>query len=152
MAAQQVDLLGSGVDGKSEGPGRRASRRRRRALENGRGHKVSIAPWCDIYRTPLCPEFAEAVAEIPNQALDENDDPCPDLPGVPMTEAHAFLYDPLAPPVFFGHYWRSGPPELAESNTVCVDFSAARENESLVAYRHDEGAALDVERFARYPA
>ncbi len=91
------------------------------------------------------------LAEIPNLALDENDEPYPDLPGVPMTEAHAFLYDPLAPPVFFGHYWRTGPPKLAGSNTVCVDFSAAHENESLVAYRHDEGAALDVKRFTRYP-
>jgi hypothetical protein len=92
------------------------------------------------------------LAEIPGDALDENDDPYPGLPNVPVTDAHDFLYDPLAPPIFFGHYWRLGPPELAGTNTVCVDYSAAHPHESLVAYRHDEGAALDVGRFARYPA
>jgi hypothetical protein len=92
------------------------------------------------------------LAEIPGDALDENNEPYPGLPDVPMTEARNFLYDPLALPVFFGHYWRSGTPELAGSNTVCVDFSAAHPHESLVAYRHSEGAALDVERFARFPA
>lgn len=92
------------------------------------------------------------LAEIPGDAFDENDHPYPGLPDVPMTEAHNFLYDPLAPPVFFGHYSRSGTPDLASSNTVCVDFSAADPRGSLVAYRHNESAALGVERFARYPA
>jgi hypothetical protein len=92
------------------------------------------------------------LAEIPGDAFDENDDTYPGLPDVPMTEAHNFLYDPLAPPVFFGHYWRSGTPELAGSNTVCVDFSAVQPRGSLVAYRHNDDGVLDVARFARYPA
>lgn len=42
-----------------------------------------------------------------------------------------------AKPVFFGHYWRTGTPRILAPNACCVDFSAARASEPLVAYRHE---------------
>ena len=103
--------------------------------------------WWDHDATTL-----DALAEIPPDALGEDDAPYPGLPDVEVTTGGEFLYDPHAVPVFFGHYWRIGSPHLAGTNTVCVDFSAARDDESLVGYRHDDGAPLDVERFVRFPA
>lgn len=38
------------------------------------------------------------------------------------------------PPVFFGHYWFSGVPDVLAPNVACVDYSAAADG-PLVAYR-----------------
>jgi hypothetical protein len=40
-----------------------------------------------------------------------------------------------APPVFVGHYWRTGAPELFAPNIACVDYSAPEQDGKLVAYR-----------------
>jgi hypothetical protein len=32
-----------------------------------------------------------------------------------------------AKPVFFGHYWLPGPPELELPNALCLDFSAGKD-------------------------
>ena len=109
-------------------------------------HKARLRWWANDAST-----LAD-LAEIPLDAVDEHGDPYPGLPRVPTTEDRGYLYDPSAVPVFFGHYWRIGTPDLAGSNTVCVDFSALHRDESLVAYRHDEGAELVNERFIRFPA
>jgi len=37
-------------------------------------------------------------------------------------------------PVFFGHYWLKGEPEIVAPNAVCLDYSVAQ-NGKLVAYR-----------------
>jgi hypothetical protein len=37
-------------------------------------------------------------------------------------------------PVFFGHYWLNGSPELTAPNAACLDFSVARGG-FLTAYR-----------------
>ncbi|NGP77989.1 phosphoesterase [Balneolaceae bacterium YR4-1] len=39
-------------------------------------------------------------------------------------------------PVFFGHYWLSGKPELERSNVCCLDYSIGK-GEKLAAYRHE---------------
>jgi len=41
-------------------------------------------------------------------------------------------YEPK--PVFFGHYWLKGRPEITASNAACLDFSVAKEG-YLTAYR-----------------
>ncbi|MDX1586499.1 MAG: metallophosphoesterase, partial [Balneolaceae bacterium] len=38
-------------------------------------------------------------------------------------------------PVFFGHYWLTGEPELERSNICCLDYSVG-EKDKLAAYRH----------------
>lgn len=39
-------------------------------------------------------------------------------------------------PVFFGHYWFTGNPEIQQENTCCLDYSVAKAGQ-LVAYRHN---------------
>jgi len=50
------------------------------------------------------------------------------------------------PPVFIGHYWMSGRPELQSPKVACVDYSAAKDG-PLVAYRWDGEVALDAANF-----
>ena len=47
-----------------------------------------------------------------------------------------------AVPVFFGHYWLKGEPEIVAPNAVCLDYSVAQ-NGTLVAYRMT-GDVLDM--------
>jgi len=49
-------------------------------------------------------------------------------------------------PVFIGHYWMSGRPELQSPKVACVDYSAAKDG-PLVAYRWDGEQFLDSRRF-----
>ena len=41
-------------------------------------------------------------------------------------------------PVFFGHYWFTGNPEILKTNVACLDYSVANK-EKLVCYRWNEG-------------
>jgi hypothetical protein len=50
-------------------------------------------------------------------------------------------YPDSAPPVFFGHYWFTGQPQIISANSVCLDYSAARAGQ-LVAYRFEVGQPL----------
>ena len=49
-------------------------------------------------------------------------------------------------PVFFGHYWLTGEPELERGNVCCLDYSIGNE-EKLVAYRHEGEATLREDKF-----
>ena len=42
-------------------------------------------------------------------------------------------------PVFFGHYWMSGAPELQSANALCLDYSAGTDG-PLVTYSHFSGS------------
>ncbi|TDE33786.1 hypothetical protein [Antarcticimicrobium sediminis] len=42
-------------------------------------------------------------------------------------------------PVFFGHYWMSGEPELQSGNALCLDYSAGTDG-PLVTYALDAGS------------
>ena len=54
---------------------------------------------------------------------------------------------PTDKPVFFGHYWMNGGPRLMSPSACCVDWSAARKGEPLVAYRFDGEPALSESKF-----
>jgi len=45
-------------------------------------------------------------------------------------------------PVFVGHYWLTGTPELLSNKVACVDYSVAKGGK-LVAYRWDGEPTLD---------
>lgn len=64
VAAQQVGLLGRRVERVGVSLGDSARRRIGRAHFDCRGHQISIGSWCDIYRAPSCPKFAEATTPI----------------------------------------------------------------------------------------
>ena len=55
------------------------------------------------------------------------------LPDIPLP-AHARLATESGKPVFFGHYWLTGTPQLQSPSAACVDFSAGKGG-PLVAYR-----------------
>ncbi|MBN2755882.1 MAG: metallophosphoesterase, partial [Bacteroidales bacterium] len=49
-------------------------------------------------------------------------------------------------PVFFGHYWMTGNPEIIQDNICCVDYSVAKHGK-LVAYRYNNEEFLKNENF-----
>jgi hypothetical protein len=55
-------------------------------------------------------------------------------------------YTPDRKPVFIGHYWNFGVPELLRSNVCCVDYSIAK-REKLTAYRWNGEKVLSNENF-----
>lgn len=69
-----------------------------------------------------------------------------DAPVDPTLFGDGTYYTEGERPVFFGHYWLRGTPELYRGNVCCLDHSVARGGE-LVAYRFDGEAVLENERF-----
>ncbi|MDY6828897.1 MAG: metallophosphoesterase [Pseudomonadota bacterium] len=49
-------------------------------------------------------------------------------------------------PLFFGHYWRFGDPELVRPNMACLDYSAVKSGK-LVCYRMDGEQTLNSSKF-----
>lgn len=49
-------------------------------------------------------------------------------------------------PVFFGHYWYTGYPQILRNNVCCLDYSVAKKGK-LVAYRFGGEKALDNGNF-----
>ena len=69
------------------------------------------------------------------------------IPDVPMPEGWTMpRYH--GPPVLFGHYWFTGRPEVISTQFACLDYSAARDECPLVAYRWDGEAELDSGKLA----
>lgn len=58
------------------------------------------------------------------------------LPDTALPPSARVAYDQTKP-VFFGHYWFTGRPQVLSTKTCCVDYSAAKDEEPLVAYRFD---------------
>lgn len=58
------------------------------------------------------------------------------LPDTPVSDEALVGYPADAPPVFVGHYWQTGTPQIMARNVACVDYSMGR-GEKLVAYRWD---------------
>jgi len=49
-------------------------------------------------------------------------------------------------PVFVGHYWLKGDPDILSERVACVDYSVAKGGK-LVAYRWDGETALSKDKF-----
>lgn len=74
------------------------------------------------------------------------------VPRFPVTETEATAglgYPEDGPPVFFGHYWfpYDGNPRPLAPNLACLDYSVAKENGALAAYRWDGEQILDPAKF-----
>lgn len=67
----------------------------------------------------------------------------PDLNQLPDSPLPTNLLTDIYPagdkPVFFGHYWMSGQPELQSANAICLDYSAGTVG-PLVTYKHSSGS------------
>jgi hypothetical protein len=70
------------------------------------------------------------------------------LKGLPESEVSGnhFYYSQEEKPVFFGHYWLRGIPQLMSSNSCCLDYSVAK-GCKLVAYRHNTNELMNAENF-----
>jgi len=107
-------------------------------------HAARLRWWDDAART--CRE----VGLIPSNARAADGTPHPGLPDTMPDVADDFRYlDDV--PVFFGHYWFTGSPAPAARHAVCVDYSAARQGCSLVAYRWDGESVPSADRFVAFP-
>ncbi len=77
-------------------------------------------------------------------------DPLPvEIASRPLSEkdrAQLLSYPSDAPPVFVGHYWRTGKPAPVAENVACLDYSAVKYGK-LVAYRMDGEQVIDPEKF-----
>lgn len=76
----------------------------------------------------------------------------PDINALPDTSVPGSLLRATYPvgdkPVFFGHYWMSGEPELQSANALCLDYSAGTDG-PLVTYTHIAGSReLSLENVA----
>jgi hypothetical protein len=60
---------------------------------------------------------------------------------------HLIEYELDQPPVFLGHYWLQGEPELLEPHVACLDYSVAIPGGKLVAYRWNGEQTLTKEAF-----
>ena len=69
------------------------------------------------------------------------------IPDDPIGLEHLITYAHDAAPVFLGHYWLKGEPELLAPNVACLDYSVAIPNGQLVAYRWDGEQVLDMRHF-----
>ena len=86
-----------------------------------------------------------AAAVIPDDATTVGGDPYPVLPDTPIDRA------PLAPyrdeiPLFYGHYWETGTPDVSGPHSACVDYSAGNGG-PLVAYRWSGESVLTNTNF-----
>lgn len=70
------------------------------------------------------------------------------IPEDPIGADHLLQYSHADPPVFMGHYWLDGEPELLAANIACLDYSVAAKNGGrLVAYRWDGEQCLSNDKF-----
>jgi hypothetical protein len=107
-------------------------------------HAARLRWWDDTAVT--CRE----VGMIPPGSRTPDGAPHLGLPDTPSDVADAFRYRDDVP-VFFGHYWFTGTPAPAARHAVCVDYSAARDGSSLVAYRWDGESVPTADRFVAFP-
>ncbi|WP_308205479.1 hypothetical protein [Mycolicibacterium setense] len=74
----------------------------------------------------------------------------PELPEIVVpADERSYVYAGDAP-VFYGHYWRKGPPRHGidwTARTACVDFSAVRPGGRLTAYQWSGEQELRVENY-----
>lgn len=103
-------------------------------LPDGRGisdkegiirHKVRMKWWVKD-----AANWRDIAISVPN--VDELPDGAP---------ADGFDYEPYPSedkPVFFGHYWLRGEPEVQKHNALCLDYSAGLEG-PLASYEHRSG-------------
>jgi len=69
------------------------------------------------------------------------------IPDDPIDGDHLLEYGPTEKPVILGHYWMEGDPSPLAKNIACVDYSVAKPEGKLVAYRWDGEQIIDPGKF-----
>ena len=65
----------------------------------------------------------------------------------PIEGDHLIEYGHHEVPLFIGHYWMQGTPTPLTQNIACVDYSIARRDGKLCAYRWDGETDLDTKKY-----
>ncbi len=68
-----------------------------------------------------------------------------EIPEIEILKAEPY-YQPNDKPIFFGHYWLKGEPNLYQNNICCVDYSVAK-NGVLTCYTYNNEEKLNNENF-----
>jgi hypothetical protein len=107
--------------------------------DGNKRHKARYAWWStgfSTYRTSTV---------VPDGSLALDGSLHPGMPEVGIEDTPVTGYnDPV--PLFVGHYWRTGEPELLGEYVACVDYSAGKGG-PLVAYRFDGEWTLSPSKF-----
>jgi hypothetical protein len=129
LAGRRGDPLNGPVETLTKGPEHRLPEGHAFTDSHGKVREhARIAWWRGGART-----WREAAVSVDNP--DE-------LPDQPLPDGVAFeFYPEHEKPVFFGHYWMSGMPEIEAPNALCLDYSAGVGDNPLVAYAWEPGAA-----------
>lgn len=98
-----------------------------------------------IVRTRVRARWWDAEATTYKQISRMSDKERQALPDIDVPP-HARLLPSVEKPIFFGHYWMTGAPQLQSPTAVCVDYSAGNGG-PLVAYRWDVGGPLSAGQF-----
>ena len=69
-----------------------------------------------------------------------------EMPDHPFETTESNYYAEREKPIFFGHYWLKGKPNLFRDNVCCVDYSVAK-NGYLCCYRYNGEMKLSNEHF-----
>jgi hypothetical protein len=96
-------------------------------------HEVRVRWWLPEAKT-----FRDAAIVPPG-----GEDQVPDVPLPDTWKGHRYE----GPPVLFGHYWLTGPPQVISGQFACLDYSVAKGG-PLVAYRWDGETELRTEKLA----
>ena len=98
-----------------------------------RRHEIRVRWWDngktykDVYMGP-----ESAISHIPDDLIEGD---------------HMVEYGPDEKPVFLGHYWMEGEPAPLASNIACVDYSVAKPEGKLVAYRWGGEQSIHSENY-----
>jgi hypothetical protein len=85
-------------------------------------------------------------ALIPEGTTHRDGTPYRGLPDDPVHDLPVSPYCDTEPPLFVGHYWMTGSPEVLCPHVACVDYSAGKTGD-LVAYRWDGEPMLSNDKF-----
>ncbi|MGI4871953.1 MAG: metallophosphoesterase [Janthinobacterium lividum] len=103
-------------------------------FEDKGGHsrtKMRVRWWTDPATATYDTYYLEDLAQLRGQPVD--------LAGVDLN------YYQDETPVFFGHYWLKGEPQLLQPHAVCLDYSVAKGGK-LVGYRWDGEQVLSADK------
>ena len=95
--------------------------------------------WWDPSATTYRSAFMGPEAALPNLSTET------------IEEDHLVDYPDSEKPLFIGHYWLTGTPEPLTPNIACVDYSIARSDGKMCAYRWDGELELSADKFVTVP-
>ena len=112
--------------------------------KDGNGRNRARVAWWDDGATTL-----RALAVMGASFKTVDGEPYPPLPDVEVEAGDQSYSYRGEVPVFYGHYWREGPPQRGvdfTERTACVDFSAVKSG-ALVAYRWSGEREIRVDHY-----